>query len=164
MDHVPQPTVQELLADAQRFSARKKRRPDEWWVCLGTCWKRSWCISKGVLTQGLENFISRPAQVPFPQTPPCLPPYLPSLASPGHLTAPLSGRDGERGQMLEPFDRKQEWLQTTLSQDPCPDRISDIVRNGVFQWLQTGRTSTMFTLVVAKDCLAHLSGHILVFK
>lgn len=27
--------------------------PDEWWVCLGTCWKRSWYISKVILAGGL---------------------------------------------------------------------------------------------------------------
>lgn len=100
------------------FLQGKKRCPDEWWVCLGTCWKRSWCISKRVLAWGLESFISRPAQVPSPQTPPCLPPYLPSLAFPGHQTVALSGRDGGGGQMLEPFERKQEWLQTTCHRTP----------------------------------------------
>lgn len=135
------------------FPQGKKCCPDEWWVCLGTCWTRSSFISKGVLARGLTSFISRPAQVPSPQTPPCLPPYLSSLALPGHLPSSPSishqtRRDG--GLMLESLHRNQEQRQPTCHTGLLPRH--DIAKNCVFQWLQTGRTSsTTFTLVVPKD-------------
>lgn len=108
----PSPRSKSCWLTHSDFLQRKKLCPDEWWVCLGTCWKRSWCISKGVLARGRERHFQA-CPVPSPQTSPCLPPNLSSLAFPGHQTTAPSGRDVGGGQMLEPLDRKQERLQTT---------------------------------------------------
>lgn len=106
------------------FLQRKMCCPDEWRVCLGTCWKRSWCISKGILAERLQSSISRPAPVASLFSLPTCPP-LPSLVtcppSLQYSTRQLPWQGGKRGGDASAPQQEMGAAAAHRSQDPCPE-------------------------------------------
>lgn len=125
---------------------------------LGVFQKESW------LRDGIESLPGLPRSPPLRLTPDSLltcPPFL-SLVT-RHL--PRQGGMLGEDRCLSPSTGSRSGCRPPVSQDLCPDRTSDIAETVSFSgYRQAGPAWPTFTLVVAKDCLVHLSDHTLVFK